>query len=180
MRKVTKVTFFDDALHRLSKPFDLVLYLTRLLSQNINECANMKAIAYSIKSYEKEHLVKSNAKLHELTLISNELNANTLSYCSGKTVVIISGFDLLDKTLLFSLKQIGIRHIITRSKATTHIDLIAAYRLGIKVANNPSDDQSIENTARQTIRNLSLWESGKCVGNACVCLKNCNDSNNTP
>lgn len=134
----------------------------------------MKAIAYSIKPYEKEYLVKSNAKRHDLTLISNELNASTLSFCSGKTVVIVSGLDVLDRMLLFALKQIGIRHIITRSKTTTHIDLVSAHDLGIKVANNPSDDQSIENIAAQTIKNLNLWEAGKCVGKACVCLKNCN------
>jgi lactate dehydrogenase-like 2-hydroxyacid dehydrogenase len=139
----------------------------------------MKAIAYNITPHEKEFLVRSNAKLHELTLISNELNANTLSYCTGKTVVIISAFDILDKTLLLALKQIGIKHIITRSKTTTHIALDAANELGIKVANSPEGDQSTENIARQTIRNLSLWESGKCVGNACVCLKNCKGSSTT-
>lgn len=139
----------------------------------------MKAIAYNITSHEKEYLVKSNAKLHELTLISNELNADTLSYCMGKTVIIISAFDILDKTLLNALKQIGIKHIITRSKTTAHIALKAAHELGIKVANSPDSDQSIENIARQTIRNLSLWESGKCVGNACVCLKNCKGPSTT-
>jgi len=138
----------------------------------------MKAIAYSIKADEKEHLVKSNAKLHDLTLISNELNSTTLPYCIGKTVIIISGRDILDKDLLYSLKQIGIKHIITRSNSTMHIDLANAERLGIKVANNPSEDQSVENTAYQTIRNLNLWEAGRCVGKACCC-KDCNSSIDT-
>ncbi|HWV75198.1 MAG TPA: hypothetical protein VN040_25940 [Pseudosphingobacterium sp.] len=137
----------------------------------------MKAIAYNITPQEKEYLVRSNAKLHELTLISNELNADTLSYCVGKTVVIVSAYDVLNKTLLLALKQIGIKHIITRSKTTAHIALEAAHELDIKVANSPDSGQSVENIARQTIRNLSLWESGKCVGNACVCLKNCKGSN---
>lgn len=133
----------------------------------------MKVIAYSINKDEKEFLVKSNAKTHELTLISNELNDSTLSYCSGKIVVIISGRDILDRHLLFSLKQIGVKYIITRSKATTHIDLNTATTLGIKVANNPADDQSVENTAKQTIKNLNLWEAGKCVNKACCCQKVC-------
>ncbi|QNL48690.1 lactate dehydrogenase [Olivibacter sp. SDN3] len=134
----------------------------------------MKAIAYSINKNEKEFLVKSNAKTHDLTLISNDLNYSTLSYCSGKTVVIISEWDRLDERLLFLLKQIGIKHIITRSKTTAHIDLNAAATLGIKVANNHTDDQSAENTARQTIKNLNSWEAGKCVGKACCCQKICN------
>ncbi|GAA4794652.1 hypothetical protein GCM10023231_23820 [Olivibacter ginsenosidimutans] len=134
----------------------------------------MKAIAYSIKPDEKEYLVRSNAKVHDLTLISNELNHTTLSYCIGKTVIIISGRDVLDRDLLRSLKQIGVKHIITRSKTTTHIDLVSASKLGIKVANNPSDDQSYESTAYQTIRNLHLWEAGRCVGRACCC-QDCNE-----
>lgn len=135
----------------------------------------MKAIAYSINVNEKEHLVRSNAKTHDLTLISNELNASTLPYCAGKTVIIISGRDIVDRSLLLSLKHMGVKHIITRSKTTTHIDLQSATQLGIKVANNPSDDQSIENTAKQTIRNLDLWEAGRCVGRACCCY-DCNSS----
>lgn len=137
----------------------------------------MKAIAYSINADEKEHLVRANDKTHDLTLISNELNAFTLSFCVGKPVVIISTRDILDKNLLFSLKELGVKHLITRSKLTTHIDLASASQFGIKVANNPADDQSIENTAKQTIRNLNLWESGRCVGRACCCT-DCNNSNN--
>lgn len=129
----------------------------------------MKATAYSINVDEKEHLVRSNAKTHDLTLISNALNASTLPYCAGKTVIIISGTDVLDKSLLISLKQMGVKHVISRSKSTAHIDLASAAELGIKVANNPSNDQSIENTAKQTIHNLDLWEAGRCVGRACCC-----------
>jgi len=132
----------------------------------------MKAIAYSIHADEKEYLVKSNAKLHDLTLISNELNKSTLSYCIGKEVIIISARDMVDNTLLYTLKQVGIKHIITRSKTTAHIDLAYAAKLGIKIANNPNPDQSIKSQADQTIRNLSLWESGQCVGSACCCI-NC-------
>ncbi|WP_134088281.1 lactate dehydrogenase [Olivibacter sp. XZL3] len=137
----------------------------------------MKAIAYSINVNEKEHLVRSNAKTHDLTLISNELNASTLSYCGGKTVIIVSGRDIVDQALLRSLKQMGVRYIVTRSKTTTHIDLQSAAQLGIKVANNASDDQSIENTAKQTIRNLDLWEAGRCVGHSCCCY-DCNNVKN--
>jgi len=133
----------------------------------------MKAIAYSINADEKEYLVKSNAKYHDLTLISNELNAHTLAYCIGKTVVIISPKDQLDAELLTVLHENGVRHIITRSRSTDHIDLKMASSLGIKIANNPTNDQSLENTAKQTIRNLNLWEAGKCVGKACCCFTDC-------
>ena len=133
----------------------------------------MKAVAYNIKPREKELLAVANNKKHDLTLISNELNGRTVSYVQGKEVVIVSSYDILDRDMLWELKNAGVKKIITRSKATTHIDLKEATRMAFKVANTPDDDQSLESIAKQTIRNLNLWEGGKCVGNACCCQKIC-------
>ncbi|SKB45091.1 D-lactate dehydrogenase [Parapedobacter luteus] len=133
----------------------------------------MKAIAYSIKPQEKEHLALANGKRHDLTLISNELNAKTVSYAQGKEVVIVSTYDILDRDMLWELKNAGVKKIITRSKITTHIDLREATRMGLKVANAPDEDQSVESIAKQTIRNLNAWDAGKCVGKACCCQKVC-------
>lgn len=133
----------------------------------------MKAIAYNIKPQEKEYLALANGKKHDLTLISNELNGRTVSYALGKEAVIVSPYDILDREMLWELKQAGITKIITRSKITTHIDLNEATRMDFKIANVPDEDQSIGNIAKQTIRNLNAWEVGKCVGNACCCKKVC-------
>ncbi|MGV3762394.1 MAG: lactate dehydrogenase [Parapedobacter sp.] len=133
----------------------------------------MKAIAYSIKPQEKESLALANGKKHDLTLISNELNERTVSYALGKEAVIVSPYDIVDRKMLWELKHAGVTKIITRSKATTHIDLKEATRMDFKVANVPDADQSIENIARQTIRNLNAWGTGKCVGKACCCQKVC-------
>jgi Lactate dehydrogenase and related dehydrogenases len=133
----------------------------------------MKAIAYSIKPQEKESLVVANGKKHDLTLISNELDKWTVSYAQGKEVVIVSAYDILNREMLWELKNAGVKHIITRCRNTTHIDLKEATRMGLKVANAPDDDQSVTSIARQTIRNLNAWEAGKCVGKACCCQANC-------
>lgn len=133
----------------------------------------MKAIAYSIRPQEKESLAVANGKKHDLTLISNELDEWTVSYAQGKEVVIVSTYDILNREMLWELKNAGIKHIITRSKVTTHIDLKEATRMGLKVANAPDDDQSVTSIAKQTIRNLNAWEAGKCVGKACCCQGNC-------
>lgn len=133
----------------------------------------MKAIAYSIKPQEKESLVVANGKKHDLTLISNELDKWTVSYAQGKEVVIVSAYDILNREMLWELKNAGVKHIITRCRNTTHIDLKEATRMGLKVANAPDDDQSVTSIARQTIRNLNAWEAGKCVGKACCCQTNC-------
>ncbi|WP_374745477.1 lactate dehydrogenase [Parapedobacter sp. 2B3] len=133
----------------------------------------MKAIAYSIKPQEKECLALANGKKHDLTLISNELNEQTVAYAVGKEAVIVSPYDILDHKMLWELKNVGVTKIITRSKTTTHIDLKEATRMDFKVANAPDADQSIENIAKQTIRNLNAWGVGKCVGKACCCQKVC-------
>jgi len=133
----------------------------------------MKAVAYSIKAQEKECLAVANGKKHDLTLISNELNVQTMSYAQGKEVVIVSPYDILNQEILGGLKNAGVKHIITRCRNTTHIDLKAATRMGLKVANAPDDDQSVASIAKQTIRNLNAWEAGKCVGKACCCQNVC-------
>jgi len=131
----------------------------------------MRAIAYSIKPNEKESLTLTNEKKHSLTLISNDLNDRTLLYAQGKEAVIISSYDLLDRRMLLALKEHGVRYIITRSRETTHIDLEEATRLGFKIANVPSDNQSADLVSRAVIRNLDAWGQGKCVGSACCCMK---------
>ncbi len=134
---------------------------------------SMKAIVYNIKPREKELLVIANNKKHDLTLISNELNVRTVSYAQGKEVVIVSSYDILDREMLWELKNAGVKKIVTRSKATTHIDLAEATRMEFTIANTPDEDQSPESIAQQIIRNLTFWESGKCVGKACCCQKIC-------
>ncbi|WP_257657514.1 lactate dehydrogenase [Parapedobacter lycopersici] len=134
----------------------------------------MKAIAYNIKLQEKEALARANAKKHDLTLISNELNASTVVYAQGKNVVIVSTYDILDQEMLWQLKSMGVNKIITRSNITTHIDLKTATAMAFKVANIPREDMlAIKGIAEQVIRHLNLWESGKCVGAACCCQKVC-------
>jgi D-lactate dehydrogenase len=49
----------------------------------------MKAVAYSIKTFEKEYLAKANQKKHDITLISNPLGPDTVIYAEGKDAVIV-------------------------------------------------------------------------------------------
>ncbi|HLS96933.1 D-lactate dehydrogenase [Sphingobacterium allocomposti] len=137
----------------------------------------MKAVAYSIKEFEKELLARANGKVHDLTLIANALSWDTIHYARGKEVVIIAEDDLLEAALLDELKRVGIQKIVTRSLLTDHIDLCHAGNLGIQVANTPYADRTSRGIAEQTIRNLNLWERGKCVGLACCCVSDCTIKN---
>lgn len=95
----------------------------------------MKAVAYSIKPFEKEFLAKANQKKHDITLISNPLSVSTVDYARGKTAIIVFTNDDVSIPVIELLSDLGIKLIITRSVGTDHIDLKAAENTGIQVLN---------------------------------------------
>lgn len=150
----------------------------------------MKVVAYSIKSFEKVFLAMANCRRHEITLISNQLNSETVIYAEGKDAVIVCSNDDVSAPVINLLADLGIRYISTRSSATGHIDKQAATLRGIKLANVPSvsalaitdhtaiphhllTSDALQQIANQTIKNLDLWQQNKCVGKACVCANGC-------
>ncbi len=136
----------------------------------------MKAIAYNITPEEKEWLIVANYKKHDITIISNSLNLDTLSFANGKEALIIFNEDKIDANLVSGLKAIGIKYITTSSFDTEHIDLVAAKEAGLKVANVPfSEGKAALKSMHQVIQNLDNWSVGKCVGKAC-CSNHCSIS----
>eukprot|EP01136_Pigoraptor_vietnamica_P006166 Opistho-1_new@38763 len=135
----------------------------------------MKAIAYNIKPNEKEWLVLANYKKHDITLISNSLNAETLPFANGKEALLVFNEDPVDAQLIAGLKALGIKYIATASFTTNHIDLKAAANAGLKIANVPfaTTDGSSFDSMQQVIKNLDQWAAGKCVGKACCCANDC-------
>jgi D-lactate dehydrogenase len=97
----------------------------------------MKAVAYSIKPFEKEYLAKANQKKHDITLISNPLGMDTAIYAKGKDAVIVFTNDNVSAPVIELLSKMGIRFIVTRSVGTDHIDKEAAAVHHIKIANVP-------------------------------------------
>lgn len=133
----------------------------------------MKAIAYNIKPEEKEWLILANHKKHDITIITNSLNASTLAFVQGKEALIIFNKDPLDADLIFGLKSLGIKYIATSSFETNHIDLQAVSQAGLKIANVPFTDGDQLAFMRQVIENLDNWAQGNCVGKACCCTNSC-------
>ena len=129
----------------------------------------MKAVAYNVKPYEKESLAKANQKKHDITLIFNSLNLETVSFAAGKLAVVVSASDDVSADIISKLSELGVKYITMRSVSTGYVDMDAAWKYGMKLANTP--DQ--EDIAAQTIRNLDLWELNKCVGKACISIKPC-------
>ena len=141
----------------------------------------MRVVAYSIKSFEKEPLAKANHKKHDITLISNSLSADTVSYAEGKEAVIVFTDDLVSAAVIDRLADLGVKYIATRSTDIRHIDQEAAIRRNISIASVPAlairsigaDDLPLA-LAHETILNLDKWQQNCCLGDACVCASYCN------
>ncbi len=131
----------------------------------------MKAVVYSIQAFEKEFIAKANHKKHDITLISNTLNLQTVQFAEGKDVVVVTVNDDLSADVISALKKLNVRYIANRSNNTDHIDKIQASILGIKIAN--VFDLEPQEIAMQTIRNLDNWQANKCNGKTCACGNPC-------
>ena len=95
----------------------------------------MKAIAFSVGSFEEPFLQQTN---HELTLLTDQLNLTTVEKAKGYAAVLVFGTDEVSKEVLARLGQLGIRYVLTRSAGTDHIDQSAADELGIDVKRIPA------------------------------------------
>ncbi|MBB6500112.1 lactate dehydrogenase [Pedobacter cryoconitis] len=143
----------------------------------------MRVVAYSIKSFEKEPLAIANHKKHDITLISNSLSADTVSYAAGKEAVIVFTEDIVSEDVINRLADLGVKYIATRSTSTLHINQEAAAERNIKIANVPavslmavtSEELSLA-LARETILNLDKWQQNRCLGSACICSKSCDQA----
>lgn len=140
----------------------------------------MRVVAYSIKSFEKEPLAIANHKKHDITLISNSLSPETVSYAAGKEAVIVFTDDELSAAVVNKLADLGVKYIATRSTSTLHIDQEAAEKRNIKIANVPAvslmafaESEMPLALAKETILNLDKWQENRCLGSACICSRSC-------
>lgn len=98
----------------------------------------MKAIFYSTKINEKDLLIKSNQKKHEIAFTSKKLGKDTVSCAKGMDAVIVFTNDEVTAPVIKALAGYGIKYIATRSVGIDHIDQEAAENQHIKVANIPA------------------------------------------
>jgi D-lactate dehydrogenase len=138
----------------------------------------MKAIAYNIKSEEKECLILANHKKHDITIIANTLCAETLAFAHGKEALLVFNEDPLDELLIKGLRAQGIKFIATSNASVSHIDVEAAMSEGMKIANVPfaEEDRLAMSRMKQVVSNLDKWSEGACLGIACCCTNSCENA----
>lgn len=133
----------------------------------------MKAIAYNISPHQKELLIVANHKKHDITIIGDPINLDTLAFAAGKEALLIFNEEGLNNELITGLKHLGIKYLVTASLAIDHIDVVSARIAKMKIANVPLVNANEEEYFTYLIKNLDDWASGKCVGKACSCNVGC-------
>lgn len=98
----------------------------------------MKVLVFSSRDFEIPYLEGANKKKHQLTFIDDALSSNTAMMAVGYDAVSIFSADEACFITIEKLKDFGVKYIALRSVGHDNVNLRAASRLNIKVANVPA------------------------------------------
>lgn len=124
----------------------------------------MKVIAYGVGKEQKEMLTIANRKKHQLTLITDRLNAATAAFAVGKQAVLLNDLADLSPLVLEQLSAAGIRFIISDCALSFREDMFTnAYSIKVALINSgPVNGISATELSRfaaaEAIRILDIWE----------------------
>ena len=97
----------------------------------------MKVAVFSTLTFERPFLEQANAGRHELQLLDVSLSAATVALAQGAQAVCVFAPDDVSEPILTLLRDHGVRYVAVRAAGHENVDLAAATRLGIRVANVP-------------------------------------------
>ena len=95
----------------------------------------MKVTVFSTLAFERPFLEQANANRHELRFLEASLNAITVALAQGSEAVCVFAPDDVSAPILEQLHVHGVRYVVVRAAGTDNVDLPAAHRLGLRVAN---------------------------------------------
>jgi D-lactate dehydrogenase len=98
----------------------------------------MKVLVYSAKDFEIPYLKEANKNKHKLTFVKEHLSSQTAMKAVGYDAISIFSADEADFITIEKFKDFGIKYITLRSAGHDNVNLRAASRLNIKVANVPA------------------------------------------
>ncbi len=98
----------------------------------------MKTLIFSSQDYEKPFLQKAALGKHELVFVNETLNIDSVKSTKGFTSISIFTSDNAMADILKLTYTNGVRFVTLRSAGHNNIDLLAAKKIGIKVANVPA------------------------------------------
>jgi D-lactate dehydrogenase len=125
----------------------------------------MKVLVYSSKDFEIAYLVQANSKKHKLEFIKAPLSSKTAIKAFGYDAVSIFSADEACFITTEKLKDFIVKFIVLRSVGHDNVNLRAASRLHIKVANVPAYSYAIAEHAVALLLalNRKLIESNRRV-----------------
>jgi len=97
----------------------------------------MKVTVFSTLAFERPFLEQANGSRHELHFLDAALSATTVALAQGSDAVCVFTPDDVSAPMLEQLRAHGVRHVAVRGAGHDNVDLAAAHRLGIQVANVP-------------------------------------------
>lgn len=98
----------------------------------------MKITFFDSHTFEREFLIKAARNRYELNFLKLQLSTETVDLAQGSQVVSLFVNDDGSAPILEKLASFGIKHLALRSAGYNHVDLEAARRLGMRVANVPA------------------------------------------
>jgi len=109
----------------------------------------MKLLVYSAKDFEIPFLQKANYAHHKVKYIPDALDTNTAIKAVGFEAISIFSGDDACLVVLEKLRDLGVKYITLRSAGYNNIQIKAAKRFGLQVANAP--DYSPNAIAEHTV-----------------------------
>jgi len=98
----------------------------------------MRAIAYSVRSFEELSLRKANNDKHDINYIPEALGPETVTDAEGMEAVIVFTNDDVSAPVIEKLAGMGVKYITTRSVGTDHFDKRAAEKYQIQLSSVPA------------------------------------------
>lgn len=99
----------------------------------------MKLALFNSKPYDIESFNKANQYLqHDLQFIEAPLNSETARLARGTPAICIFVNDMVDELLLQQLYDQGVRLVLLRCAGYNNVNIAAAGKIGIQVANVPA------------------------------------------
>ena len=98
----------------------------------------MKVLVYSAKDFEIPYLKEANNKKHQLDFIKEGLSSETAMKAVGYDAISIFSADEACFITIEKLNDFGVKYITLRSVGHDNVNLRAASRLNLRVANVPA------------------------------------------
>jgi D-lactate dehydrogenase len=97
----------------------------------------MHVTVFSAHAFERDYLTQSANGQHEFRFLDAPLSLETAKQAQGSQAVAVFTNDDASAPVLEQLHAVGVRYVAARAAGYDNVDLAAAHRLGIRVANVP-------------------------------------------